>query len=161
VTLTRAVPIAAALALTLIVQTAAAARGAAPQAGGRLPDAPGRELVSTLCGVCHGLDYLAPSTRTVAQWRDTIAVMKNSGANASAEEWKTATEYLMSTLAYLNVNKASAEDVRLVFGVAEKAAQGIVAARDAQGGFRSIDDLKQFPEIDQKKLEAMKARLSF
>ncbi|MBI2189224.1 MAG: helix-hairpin-helix domain-containing protein [Acidobacteria bacterium] len=159
-------------ALMLIVQATARGApstslraGAAPAGGaqgeGPLPDAPGKELVEIKCGSCHGIDYLAPSTRTVAQWRDTIAVMKNSGANASDEEWKTVTEYLMGNLAYLNVNKASADDVRLVFGVPEKVAQGIVAARDTQGGFTSIDDLKQFPDLDQKKIEAMKARLSF
>ena len=126
-----------------------------------LPDAPARPLVEQVCGTCHGLDYLAPSTRTAAQWRDTMAVMKTSGARASDEEWKTITEYFMANLAYLNVNKATVEDVRLVFSLPEKAAQTIVAERDTQGGFKTLDDLKQLPDLDPKKLDAMKARLSF
>lgn len=126
-----------------------------------LPDAPGRALVEQVCGTCHGLDYLAPSTRTAAQWRDTLAVMKTSGAKASDDEWKTLSEYFMANLAYLNVNKATVDEVRLVFSVPEKVAQAVVAERDKRGGFTTIDDLAQFPDLDRKKLEAMKARLSF
>lgn len=153
--------------LMLTVQAAALARAAAgtgPQAAqreGPLPDAPGKALVEQVCGTCHGLELLAPSTRTAAQWRDTLAVMKTSGAQASDEEWKTLTEYFMANLAYLNVNKATVEEVRLVLNVAEKIAQSVVAERDRQGGFKTVDDLKQIADLDQKRAEALKARLSF
>ncbi len=162
----RAVLIRVAFVLMLIVQAAALALGeaAAParaQPGGPLPDAPGKGLAEQVCGTCHGLELLAPSTRTAAQWRDTLAVMKTSGAKASDEEWKALTEYFMANLAYLNVNKATADDVRLVFNVPEKVAQALVTARDTQGGFKTIDDLKQIPELDQKRVEALKARLTF
>lgn len=154
--------------LLLVVQVGALALGAArppaareAQADGPLPDAPGKAIVEQVCGTCHGLDLLAPSTRTSAQWRDTLAVMKTSGAKASDEEWKTITEYFMAQLAFLNVNKATAEDVRLVFAVSEKVAQAIVGSRDKQGGFKTIDDLRQVPDLDQKKVEVLKSRLTF
>lgn len=131
------------------------------QTGGPLPDAPGKALVEQACGTCHGLELLAPSTRTAAQWRDTMAVMKTSGAKASDEEWKAINQYFMANLAYLNVNKATVDDVRQVFDVSEKIAQAIVARRDTQGGFTTIDDLRQVPDLDQKRVEALKARLTF
>jgi len=160
----RATLIPAALVLAFTAHAAMlahAAAAAAPAQAGPLPDAPGKALAEQVCGTCHGLELLAPSTRTAAQWRDTLAVMKTSGASASDEEWKALTEYFMATLAYLNVNKATVEDVRLVFDIPEKLAQAVVAERDKQGGFKTIDDLEQIADLDQKKIEALKARLSF
>lgn len=163
----RALVIPVACVLMLTVQAAALALAAAgtparaAQSAGPLPDAPGKALAEQVCGTCHGLDLLVPSTRTAAQWRDTLAVMKTSGAQASDEEWKTLTGYFMANLAYLNVNKATVEEVRLVLDVPEKIAQSVVAERDRQGGFKTIDDLKQIADLDQKRVEALKARLSF
>jgi competence protein ComEA len=132
-----------------------------PGAPGVLPDAPGKEVVARVCIVCHGLDYLVPSDRTASQWRDTLANMKQAGALASDEEWKMMTEYVMANIAYLNMNKATAEEIRLVFAVGEKLAQGVVAYRDKQGGFKTLEDLKQAPELDPKKIDALKTRLIF
>lgn len=126
-----------------------------------LPEAPGREVLARVCSVCHGLDYLVPSDRTATQWRDTLATMKTAGALASDEEWKLMTEYVMANIAYLNVNKATTGDVGLVFGVEEKIAKGIVAYRDTQGGFKTLEELKQAPGVDAKRIEALKARLIF
>lgn len=126
-----------------------------------LPEAPGKEVLARVCSVCHGLDYVVPSDRTATQWRDTLATMKTAGALASDEEWKLMAEYVMANIAYLNVNKATAEDVRLVFAVEDKIAKGIVAYRDGQGGFRTIEDLKQAPDVDAKRIEALKGRLIF
>jgi competence ComEA-like helix-hairpin-helix protein len=156
----------AAVAVTLLVQAAAVARGAAGAAPQQaqvetLPDAPGKQLVEQVCATCHGVDLLVPSSRTAAQWRDTMGAMKTAGAKASDEEWKTIVDYIMGNVAFLNVNKATVEDVRLVFGVPDKVAQAVVAARDTQGGFKTIDDLKQIPELDPKRVEAIKTRLTF
>jgi competence ComEA-like helix-hairpin-helix protein len=126
-----------------------------------LPDAPGKALVEQVCATCHGVDLLVPSSRTAQQWRDTMGAMKTAGAKATDDDWKTIVDYIMGNVAFLNVNKASVDDVRLVFGVPEKVAQAIVAARDTRGGFTSIDDLKQIPDLDQKRVEALRARLTF
>ena len=131
------------------------------QIPGTLPDAPGKEVLARVCSVCHGLDYLVPSDRTAPQWRDTLATMKTAGALASDEEWKAMAEYVMANIAYLNVNKATVEEVRLVFDVDEKIAQGLVAYRDTQGGFKTIEDLQQVPDLDSKRIDALKARLIF
>ena len=154
-------------ALVLVAQVAAVALRPAdaafpPQAQvEKLPDVPGKALVEQVCATCHGVDLLVPTSRTVTQWRDTIGAMKTAGAKASDEEWKTILDYIMGNLAFLNVNKATVDDVRLVFGISEKVAQTVVAARDEQGGFRMIEDLKQIPDLDQQRIESLKARLNF
>jgi len=159
------VPLLGAFLAALSLQTAHArdARPLQAQASGsqELPDAPGKALVERACIVCHGLEYVVPSERTVSQWRDVLAVMKQYGAQASDEEWKAMTEYVAANIAYLNVNKATSEEIALVFGVNEKIAQGVVAYRDTQGGFKAIEDLKAAPDLDAKKVDALKPRLLF
>jgi competence ComEA-like helix-hairpin-helix protein len=150
------VPVAVAVSFTI----AAAAPQQQPQVE-TLPDAPGKQVVEQVCATCHGVDLLVPSSRTAQQWRDTMGAMKTAGAKASDEDWKTIVDYIMGNVAFLNVNKATVDDVRLVFGVPEKVAQAIVAARDKQGGFKTIDDLKQVADLDQARVEAIKTRLSF
>lgn len=154
----------AAFAVAILLDAAALGAGRAvsrqqPQVE-TLPDAPGKAVVEQVCATCHGVDLLVPSSRTAQQWRDTMGAMKTAGAKATDEDWKTIIDYIMGNVAFLNVNKASVDDVRLVFGVPEKVAQAIVAARDAQGGFKSIDDLKQIPDLDPKRVEGLKARLT-
>jgi len=59
------------------------------------------------------------------------------------------------------VNKATAGEIEQVFGVNETIAAGVVAYRDQQGGFKTIDDLKKAPNLDGAKVDALKARLIF
>ena len=159
------VPIASALGtfflvvLTALDGTAAARR---IQAGAdALPDAPGRTTVAKVCTACHGLEYLVPSERTVPVWRDIIELMRSYGAQATDEEWRTVHDYIMVNLAYLSVNKASAADVAAIFAVTDKIAQGVVAYRDEQQGFKSLDDLKKAPGLDAAKIDAVGTRLIF
>lgn len=126
-----------------------------------LPDGPGKAVVERVCTMCHGTDFMHPSQRAVPVWRDIIDVMKGYGAVATDEEWNAVTGYIMTTLAYLSVNKATAEEIGVVFGINEKIAQGVVAYRDVQGGFKTIDDLKKTPDLDAQKIDALQARLLF
>ena len=140
------------------------ARGAAlapAQAPASLPDAPGKEVVEKVCTTCHGLDFLVPSERTVPAWLETLDLMRGLGAEATPEQWGIITEYLIVNLAYLSVNKATADEIRMIFAVPEKVAQGVVAYRDTQGGFKTIDDLKKAPELDPAKVDALQPRLIF
>ncbi|OFW05017.1 MAG: hypothetical protein A3I61_19090 [Acidobacteria bacterium RIFCSPLOWO2_02_FULL_68_18] len=146
-------------ALPLAAAHAAAPAGAAQVT--ELPDAPGKALVEQVCATCHGVDLLVPTTRTVTQWRDTIGAMKTAGAKASDEEWKTITGYIMGNLAYLNVNKATSEEMRLVLDISDTLAQAVVAHRDGQGGFKTLDDMKKVPELDSQRVDALAARLTF
>ena len=134
----------------------------ARQAGAEaLPDAPGKSVVAKVCTACHGIDYLVPSERTAPVWKDLLDLMKSYGAEATDDEWRTIHDYIMVNLAYLSVNKATADDVAAVFGVSVKIAEEVVAYRDTQGGFTTIDDLKKAPNLDAAKVDALALRLVF
>ncbi len=136
------------------------ARAAAPApVQAALPEGEGRAVVEKLCSTCHGLEYVAPSQRSVRNWLETIDLMKSFGAEATDEQWTTITGYIIGTLAVLNVNKGAAEEFGLLFGITETAAQGVVAYRDKQGGFKTIDDLKKAPGLDAARVDALEERL--
>ena len=56
----------------------------------------------------------------------------------------------------LLLNRVSVEELQLLRGVGEKTARAIVEKREAQGGFRSIDDLLEVDGIGAKRLEALR-----
>lgn len=159
VTITLMVVLAAFLVRTSF--EAAHARVAPPPAAQALPEGEGKALVEKLCTTCHGLDYIVPSQRTVRVWRETIDLMKGYGAEATDEQWKIITDYIIGNVAYLNVNKADAEEFGMLFGIDEQAAQGVVAYREKQGGFKAIDDLKKAPGLEAARIDALQARLIF
>ena len=148
------------VAVSCVALASAQANQASPPADG-LPDAPGKALVVGTCTSCHGADIIVDPPRTVPVWVDTVLAMKDFGAVASDSDFKTITDYLVTHLAHLEVNKAAAGEIALVFGVTEKIAEGVVAYRDMEGGFKTIDDLKKAPDLDAAKVEALKGRLIF
>lgn len=127
----------------------------------KLPEAPGKPVVVKVCTTCHDSSIITDAPRTVAGWEDMEYLMKDFGAMATEAEWKTISDYLVTNLALLEVNKAAAEHVRLVFGVSDAVAADVVAFRDKQGGFMTIDDLKQAPGLEAVKVDALKDRLLF
>lgn len=150
------------LPLAILVLTLASVQAnQAPAPPDGLPDAPGKDVLLRTCTVCHGADYIVDTPRTVPGWQETLAAMKDNGAEASDEDWKAVSDYLITHLAQLNVNDATVEQIELVFGVSEQMAKGVVAYRDMQGGFKTIDDLKKVPDLDAKKVDSLKARLIF
>jgi competence protein ComEA len=87
--------------------------------------------------------------------------MKGFGAVATDEEWKTIHTYILSNVAYLNVNRGTAEDFAAVFLIDAQAATDLVAYREKASGFKTIDDLKKAPGLDAARVEAAKDRISF
>ena len=128
---------------------------------GTLPDAPGRDVVERVCASCHGTDILTMMESSPAGWRETVDLMKQYGAMASDADWKTVSDYLVANLARLSVNKGSAEDLALVLGLTSEAGAKVAAYRDAQGGFKTIDDLKKAPDVNGARVDAVRARLIF
>jgi competence protein ComEA len=113
----------------------------------------GKAVLVRLCTECHGTEVVLDPPRTVPVWIDTLFAMKDFGAKGSDEEFKTIADYLITNLARVEVNKSKAEEVVLVFGVSEKIAEELVAYRDKQGGFKTIDDLKKAPGLDAAKVD--------
>ena len=148
----------AGLVLSMLSSPAGAA--APVQAPPQLPDGPGRDVVERVCLTCHGAELILPE-RSVPVWRETLELMKGFGAVATDDEWKTIYSYILSNVAYLNVNRAGADDFAAVFLLDAEAAKGVVAHREKAGGFKTIDDLKTAPGLDAGRVDAAKDRISF
>ena len=140
-----------------IVGSGAALAAQAPP--DKLPEAAGKPVVVMVCTSCHDSSIMTDAPRTVESWVDVMYLMKDFGATLTDEQWKTVTDYLVTNLALLDVNKAEAAHVALVFGVTDMVAADVVAYRDKQGGFKTIDDLKKAPGLDAAKIESLKERL--
>lgn len=127
----------------------------------RLPDAPGKVTVTKVCGSCHTVDLIPDSRMTVANWNVTVESMKEFGAAASDEEWQTVKDYIIVNFALLEVNKASAKEVSQILRVDGKVAEEVIAYRQKQGPFKTIDDVKRVPGLDAAALDALASRLMF
>jgi competence protein ComEA len=60
----------------------------------------------------------------------------------------------------INLNTATLEQLDTLEGIGPGTAQKILDARTAQGGFSSIEELAQIPGIGEKRLAALRARLT-
>lgn len=56
----------------------------------------------------------------------------------------------------INLNKADLSSLQTISGVGAKRAQDILDYRDSQGGFKTIDDLKNVSGIGEKTLEKLR-----
>jgi competence protein ComEA len=127
----------------------------------KLPEAPGKPVVVKACTSCHDTSIMTDAPRTIAGWIDVMYLMKDFGAVLTEAESQTVTDYLVTNLALVEMNKAEAGHLALVFGVTDTVAKEVVAFRDKQGGFKTIDDLKKAPGLDAAKIDALKDRLLF
>jgi competence ComEA-like helix-hairpin-helix protein len=61
----------------------------------------------------------------------------------------------------INVNKAAAKDLGTGLELTAKESEAIVQYRQAQGNFKTLDDLKKVPGLDGVKIESKKDRIEF
>lgn len=82
------------------------------------------------------------------------------GVSWAAEDPQSSSQHqVMSTI---NINEASAMEIaEALQGVGEKRAQAIVAYREKNGAFQTLDDLKAVKGIGDKTLEDNASKISF
>ncbi|MCT6820994.1 MAG: helix-hairpin-helix domain-containing protein [Lactobacillus panisapium] len=81
----------------------------------------------------------------------------SSANNASSEETPDAKEQEKSSK--VNINTANAQELQKLNGIGEKKAELIVAYRQKNGQFASIEDIKQISGIGDKTFAALKDQL--
>ena len=59
----------------------------------------------------------------------------------------------------VNVNTATAEELQLLPGIGASRAQALIAAREASGGFKSVDDLLAVKGIGEGSLARLRPHL--
>ncbi len=88
-------------------------------------------------------------------WDDRIQVPKSVKRAVSPVQAQP-----MSSVNKISLNQASVEQLQQLQGVGLKKAQAIVAYRQKQGAFKSIDELQQVTGIGPAIFQKNKARLS-
>jgi cytochrome c5 len=73
---------------------AAAAGAPAKAAVVELPDGPGKAIATENCQACHKLTNLTKAHKSLDDWKDTVQVMMDRGANVPADQVDTLVQYL-------------------------------------------------------------------
>ncbi|MDN5432427.1 MAG: helix-hairpin-helix domain-containing protein [Acinetobacter sp.] len=85
---------------------------------------------------------------------------QTSPSNSNHKGPSSPIQSLNSSASKVSLNSASVEQLQQLTGVGAKKAQAIIAYRNQNGGFKSIDDLKKVKGIGEKLFEQNRARLS-
>jgi len=132
-----------------------------------LPAGPGKDTLVRLCSKCHSPNQVIANGRDRQGWEDTVAKMVGLGAVGTDEEFTEILDYLVKNFppqqsnTKVNVNKATLAQLETQLAFSAKEAEAVIAYRDKNGNFKSLDDLKKVPELDVKTLDAKKDRLIF
>jgi mono/diheme cytochrome c family protein len=62
-----------------------------------LPDGPGKDIVETQCGSCHGLEQVQAHRDSRDGWQSLVDYMVSRGMAATDAEVKTMVDYLAKT----------------------------------------------------------------
>jgi competence protein ComEA len=132
----------------------------------QLPPGPGKAETEKLCGTCHEIERSIAPRQDRVGWKTTIDKMVNLGANGTEKEFEAvlnylATNYPAAEIPKLNVNTARAIEFESTFGLPRSQAALVIAHREKNGPFKSLEDLKKVKGVDVAKIEAKKDRLAF
>lgn len=133
------------------------------------PDGQGKDTFLRICSVCHGPQIVLGRGNTVDGWTQVVLNMVQRGAQGSEEEFGEIVQYLAKnfppktegSVTTVNVNKASAEEIKTALEIALKDAQAIVAYRQQNGAFRTVEQVEKVPGVDAAKIEGEKERITF
>ncbi len=130
-----------------------------------LPDGAGKDTLVKVCSDCHSPYNVIANGRDRAGWQEEITKMAGFGAQGTDEEFTAILDYLVknfpATPPTINVNKATALQLETGLALTAAEAGAVVDYRKKNGDFKSIDDLKKVPDVDAKKLDAKKDKLTF
>jgi competence protein ComEA len=138
----------------------------AGSASAALPDGPGKDVTVKVCGHCHSPEKATSLHQSSEAWENTVSKMANMGAQATDEEFNTIVAYLSKNFGPeapppVNLNTATAVDLESSLALLKSEAAAIIQYRSEKGNFKSIDDLRNVPGLDFKKIESNKSRITF
>lgn len=146
-------------------QSAASGQSKPSSQYSRLPEGPGKDTLIRVCGKCHSPTNVIANGQSRDGWEAEITKMAGFGASASDEEFTEILDYLAKNFppvtGKINMNKVTAADLESQLGFSGKQAGDIVAYREKNGAFKSIEDVKKVPGLDAKEVDVRKNRMTF
>jgi competence protein ComEA len=142
----------------------------------QLPDGPGKEAMERVCTACHGAEIVMGRGLTKDGWTQVVEEMIGRGAQGSEDDFAQIVDYLaknfppqpdgakrtaVPTAQKVNVNKAGADDLKAALNLTADQAGSIIAYRQKNGEFKTLDDLKKVPGLDGAKLDSEKEKISY
>jgi competence protein ComEA len=130
---------------------------AAPSGEG-MPDGIGKDVTVRACGLCHDPRRAASVRLTRDGWATVIDGMIARGAKISEDEYPVVLDYLATHFLGeaprpINVNTAPQIDLEAGAGLLRREAAAVVAYREKNGPFRTLDDMKKVPGLDFSKID--------
>ncbi len=131
-----------------------------------LPDGPGHDETEKLCKQCHEVARSISLRQDRNGWQTTMGKMTAFGMKATDGEYALVLDFLSKhygaeDVARVKVNEASAIELESGLSLKRSQARAVVAWRDKNGNFKSLDDLKKVPGLDAAALDAKKERIAF
>ncbi len=131
-----------------------------------LPEAAGKAETLKLCKQCHEIARSISLRQDRDGWSNTITKMNAFGMKASEEDIDAVLDYLTKhypaeEVPRVNVNHARAIELEAGLTLRRSQAAALVAYREKNGPFKSLDDLKKVPSLDPAILEEKKERIAF
>jgi competence protein ComEA len=131
----------------------------------QLPEGPGKQTLIRVCSKCHSPTNVIANGQSRQGWEDTITKMAGLGAAGSDEDYTEILDYLIKSFpqvtSKINMNKATAADIEKQLGFSAKQAEDIVAYRQKNGNFKSLEDLQKVPQMNAMEITARKNRMTF
>jgi competence protein ComEA len=125
-------------------------------------DPGGQAMLEKVCTACHGLEGIMSERHNKARWSAIVDDMVTRGAQGSDEELDRVVNYLAKVRGpAVKVNQATAQELTEGAGLPQATASAIVAYREKNGAFKTVDDLKKVPGADAAVIEENKDRLDF
>ena len=139
---------------------------ASPALAQQLPDGPGRAETEKLCKQCHEVARSISPRLDRDGWGQTMTKMTAFGMKSTQEEYALVLDYLVKNypaedVPRIQINQATAIQLESVLGLRRSQAKEVLAYREKNGDFKSMEDLKKVPGLDAAKLDAKKDRILF
>jgi competence protein ComEA len=144
---------------------AAGTQAATPPGGDEWPAGPGKAIFLQTCSNCHSPENVLGHNLDSDGWTDILNRMIQFGAQGSDSDFSSILNYLTTNFgpapAKVNINKATAMNLENWLSVPQKSAEAIVAYRQQNGDFKSLDDVEKVPNVDTKFLDSIKDGLVY
>lgn len=131
-----------------------------------IPAGPGHDETMKVCGKCHSAEQATSMHQSRTGWEETISKMVSLGADGTDDEYNAVLDYLVKNFGPeapkpVNVNKATGVELEAALGLTRTESAAVIQYRTDKGDYKALDDLKNVPGLDFKKVEAKKSRITF